>query len=113
MEVSLKKNRRGENWMGQGPVYTMVHEVGHHGRCPFSMVRIDGPTSMIRFLKESIYKAFRPLNRWKPNVDQEEWMTMRQRVNKLIFFKCLKKEGLKNIQVWPLFSLLLSSSSLT
>ena len=38
----------------------------------FSMVRLDGPTSMIPFLKKSNYKAFGPLTRCKLNVDQEE-----------------------------------------
>ena len=44
-----------------------------HGRWPFPMVRLDGPTSMVRFLKKSIHKAFGPLTRCKLNVDQEEW----------------------------------------
>ena len=45
----------------------------HHGRWHFSMVWLDGPTSMVWFLKKSIYKAFGPLTRCKSNVDQEEW----------------------------------------
>ena len=44
-----------------------------HGRWPFSMVRLDGLTSMVWFLHKSIYKAFGPLTRCKLNVDQEEW----------------------------------------
>ena len=32
----------------------------------------DGPTFIVQFLNTSIYKAFGPLNRFKPNVDQEE-----------------------------------------
>ena len=35
------------------------------------MVRLDGPTCMIRFLKKTINKAFGPLTRCKPNLDQE------------------------------------------
>ena len=37
-----------------------------------SMVRLDGPTSMVQFLKKSKDKAFGPFLRCKPNVDQEE-----------------------------------------
>ena len=55
---------------GQFTPWTMKLD---HGRWPFSMVRLDGPTSMVQFLKKSIYKAFGPLTRCKPNVDQEEW----------------------------------------
>ena len=51
-----------------GPVYTMDHEVG-----PWKMAFFHGPTSMVWFLKKSIYKAFVSLTRCKPNVDQVEW----------------------------------------
>ena len=34
-----------------------------HEGWPFSMVQLDGPTSMVRFLKKAIYKAFGPLTR--------------------------------------------------
>ena len=36
------------------------------------MVGLDGRTSMVQFIIESIYKAFGPLTRCKPNADQEE-----------------------------------------
>jgi hypothetical protein len=51
-----------------GLVYTMNHEVE-----PWKMAFFNGPTSNVRYLKESIYKAFGSLTRCKPNVDQEEW----------------------------------------
>ena len=44
-----------------------------HGRWPFPMVRCDASTSMVRFLKNSIYKVFGPFTRCKSNVEQEEW----------------------------------------
>ena len=47
-----------------GPVYTMDHEVG-----PWKMAFFHGPSSMVWFLKKSIYKAFGPLTRRKLNVD--------------------------------------------
>ena len=55
---------------GQFTPWTMKSD---HGRWPFSMVRLGGPISMVRFLKKSIYKAFGSLTRCKPNVDQEVW----------------------------------------
>ena len=75
-------------WMWVSPVVTnLVKMLGiegrftpwtvksDHGRWPFPMVRFDGPTSMGRFLKKTIYKAFGSLTRCKPNVDQRG-MTM-------------------------------------
>ena len=54
----------------------------HHG--PWSRTMeyglFHGPTSMLWFLKKSIYKAFGSLTRCKPN-----GMTMHQKVNVLIF----------------------------
>ena len=44
----------------------------YHGRWPFFMVQLDGPNSMLRFLEESIFKAFEPLTRYTSNVDQED-----------------------------------------
>ena len=49
------------------PVYTT-----DHGRWAFFMVGHGGPTSMVRFLKNSIYKAFGLLIGCTPNMDQEE-----------------------------------------
>jgi hypothetical protein len=49
----------------------MDHEVGPW-KMAFSMVRLDGPTSMFQFLKVSLYKASGPLTSRKPNVEQEE-----------------------------------------
>ena len=56
-----------------GPVYTMDHEVG-----PWKMVRVF-PLSNFhgRFLNKSIYKAFGPLTKCKPHVDQEECANFR------------------------------------
>jgi hypothetical protein len=56
--------------MGRFTPWTMK---SYHGRWPFSMVRLHGPTSMIRLLDKSIYKALGLLTRCKLNVDQEEW----------------------------------------
>ena len=44
-----------------------------HGRWQISMVLLDGPTSMDRFMRKSFDNAFGPLHRCKPNVDREEW----------------------------------------
>ena len=53
-------------------VYTVDYEVG-----PWKMAFFLGPISwstfIVRFLEKPTYKAFGPLTRWKPNVDQEEW----------------------------------------
>ena len=38
-----------------GPVYTM-----DHGRGPFPMVRVHGPTSMVQLLKTLVLKALGP-----------------------------------------------------
>ena len=42
------------------------------GGWPFFMVRLDGPTFIVRFLNKSIHKFFGPLTRCKLNVDWEE-----------------------------------------
>ena len=54
-----------------GPVYMMDHEI-RPWKMAFSMVRLDGLTSMVQFLKTIFYTAFGALTRCKPNVDQEE-----------------------------------------
>ena len=79
-----------------------------HGRWPFSFVRLDGPTYMLRFLKKSIYKAFGPLTGWKANVGQKNDHAPKSEC--VDFFNiCLRKAILKNIQVWPFSCLLLAS----
>ena len=59
-----------------------------------------GPWKMVQLLEKSIYKAFGPLTRCKPNVDQEEWSCIRK-VNEFIFLTiCPKRvvlEGKKKI----------------
>ena len=85
----------------------MNHEVG-----PWNIVRPDGPTCMIQFCTKSNYKAFGPLTRCKPNVDQEEWPCTKT-MNVLIFLNISKRAIMKIIiQVWPFACPLLSSSSL-
>ena len=54
--------------------------------------------SMVRFLKEPIYKAFGPLTRCKSNVDPRG-MTMHQKVNMLIFFNMCSKKKNPNLTV--------------
>ena len=49
-------------------LWTMKSE---YERRLFSMVRVHGPTSMVRLLKKSVLKAFGP-TLGKPNVNQEE-----------------------------------------
>ena len=80
----------------------------NHGRWPFCMVQLDGPTSMVWFLKKLIYKAFGPFTRYKSNVDQEEW-------------PCTKSKCVDISSIWPKkgsfekhssLTILLSSSSL-
>ena len=58
-------------WIVKGR-FTPWNVKSDHGRWLFSMIRLDSPTSMVRFLKESIYKAFGPFTRCTLNVDQEE-----------------------------------------
>ena len=65
----------------------------HHG--PWSQTMEDGIFSWSNFhgpiSKKTIYKAFGPLTRCKPNVDQK-WMIMHQKMNVLVFFNsCLTK----------------------
>ena len=97
--------RIGFSW----PLYTM-----HHGRRPYSMVWLDGPTFMVWFVLKSIHKVFGPLIRNKPNVDQEEWPCTKNECADFLFFH-MSKEGnfeRKRIQVWPFSCLLFSSFSL-
>ena len=65
-----------------------------HGRRPFSMVQLDGPHFMVRFLKKTIYKAFGPLT----SVNQM-WTKKNDRApnNECadFFNLCLKKAVLK------------------
>ena len=75
-----------------------------HRGWPFFMVRLDGPTSMVRFLKNSIYKAFGPLTRCRPNVDQEESSCTKSECDDFLNI-CPKMTILKIIQVWPVFGL--------
>ena len=56
-----------------------------------------GPTSTVRFLEKTIYKAFGPLTRCKPNVDQEEWPRTKKRV--CWFFEYMPKKW----QFWKTF----------
>ena len=65
----------------------MNHEVG-----PWNIVCPDGPTCMIQFCTKSNYKAFGPLTRCKPNVDQEEWPCTKT-INVLIFFLNFFQKG--------------------
>ena len=59
----------GEAW-GRFTPWTMKSD---HGRWPYSMVWLHGPTSRVHFLKKSICKVFGPFTRCKRNVHQEEW----------------------------------------
>ena len=68
--VGEKLEEYDGNLMGWFTPWTMKSD---HGRWPFPMARLHGPTFMVRFLGKSIYKAFGPLTRCKPNVNQEEW----------------------------------------
>ena len=67
----------------------MDHEVR-----PWTMAFSHGPTFMIYFLRESIYKAFGPLNRCKSKCGPRE-MTMYQKVNVAIFLIYAQ-----NMQFW-------------
>ena len=85
-----------EPYVSLGPVYTMDHEVG-----PWKMAFFHGPTSIIRFLKKSIYKAFGPLTRCKPNGDKEEWPCTKKWM--WYFFQYMLKNWqlFIQIQLWP------------
>ena len=63
----------------------------HHGSWSWTMEDglFHGPTSMVWFLKKLVYKAFGPLTRCKPNVDQEEWPCTKKWM--CSFFKYLRK----------------------
>jgi hypothetical protein len=87
-----------------------------HGRWLFSMVRLPWSNfhDLISF-KKSVYKVFGSLTRCKPPVNQEEWPCTKKWV--CWFFLIYVQIGnfqkkIKKMQVWPLFCLLLSSSSL-
>ena len=86
----------------------------HHG--PWKMALFHGLTWWSNFhdpicLKNPVYKAFEPLTRCKPNVDQEEWPCTKKWMC-LLFDTCPKRVVLKEkIQVWLFSCLLLSSSS--
>ena len=58
-----------------------------HGRWPFSMVWLDGPTPGLSFFKKknSIYKVFGSLTKCTRNVDQGEWPCTKKVMNALIF----------------------------
>ena len=94
-----------------GPIYNMDHEVG-----PWKMEFFHGQTSWsnlhVRFLKKTIYKAFGPLIRCKPNVDQEEWSCTKSEIMCWILEYMSKKDSLKKNSSMTIFCLLLSSSSL-
>ena len=66
------------------------HRAGfHHG--PWSRTMEDGPFQwsefMVRLLEKKFsFESLGPLTRCKPNVDQEEGMTMHQKTYVLIFF---------------------------
>ena len=64
------------------PVYTMDHEVGRWkmASLPFNLLKIP------------IHKAFGPLTRCKPKMDQEEWPCTKK-TNVLIFFWYMPKKG--------------------
>ena len=76
--IAMNGENRLQHWLFQ-LVWVALRAGLHHGswsqtkRWPFSMVRLDGPTFMIRFLKKTIYKVFGLLTRCKLNEDQEEW----------------------------------------
>ena len=57
-----------------------------HGRWTFSRIRLYDPTSMVRFVKWSLYNG--PCTK--------NWMCW-------LFHTCPERAVLKNIQVWPLF----------
>jgi hypothetical protein len=100
----------GRCWMvhgNLGPVYTMDHVVG-----PWRMAFLHGPTSMVRFLKKSIYKAFGPFTRCKPNVDQEAQPCIKTWMCHYFQYIPQKSSFEKKNQLWPFSCLLLSSSSL-
>lgn len=70
-----------------------------HGRWPSCMVWRDGPNSMVRFLikkKRSIYNAFGPLSRCKPNVDQQEWPCTKKSMCCFFINICLKHAVLRS-----------------
>ena len=86
----------------------------HHGpevepwKMAFSMFQLDGPTSMVWFLEKWIYKAFGPLTRCKPNVDQEEWPCIKKWMCWFFWNTRPKRVVLKDKNlVWPFFCLLL------
>ena len=67
-------------------------------RCRFSMVWLNGPTSMVRFPKKLIYKVFGSLTRSECGT---RGITMHQNVNVLIFFHIYPKRAfLEKLQVW-------------
>jgi hypothetical protein len=89
---------------GQFTPWTMKWE---HGRWPFSMVRLDGPPSMVWFLwNKSIYKAFGPLTRHKLNVDQEEWPCTRRWMCWIFFIWVQKGQFWKDSSLTILLSFL-------
>ena len=57
---------------GQFTPWTMEDDV-------FSMVRLYGPTAIVRILEKLTYKAVGPLITCKPYVDQEEWWMLPQK----------------------------------
>ena len=63
----------------------------NHGWWSFSMAWLHGPTFVVRFLENSIYKVFRPLTRCEPIVDQEEWPCTKRWM--CWFFEYMPKKG--------------------
>ena len=104
----------GPSWLLEPSLRVALHH-GPWSRtmkdCLFiwSNIMVQFPWS--NFLKKSICKAFEPLTRYKPNVDQGEWSCTQKW---MCWFSniCPKMAFLRNTHVWPFFYLLLSSSSL-
>ena len=84
----------------------------YHG--PWNRTMEDGLFPWVDFVKKKDYKAFGPLAKCKPSVTKRNDHAPKVKV---FFNICAKREVLKKkekkiIQVWPLFCLLLCSSSL-
>jgi hypothetical protein len=84
-----------------------------HGRWPFSMVRFDGPTSIVWFLKEINLQSL-----WGPSLGVNQmWTKRNDHASKnecadFFLYVCSKRTIFNKSQVWPFSCLLLSSSSL-
>ena len=82
-----------------------------HGRWPFLMVWVHGPTSMVRLLENIVWKALGP----SLGVNQM-WTKKNDHAPKSecvgIFEYMLKRAILKKIQVWPFSCILLGFTCL-